>query len=99
MTSLSGNNKHKIDHCLPSAYKENVLSDKSYQSNMTSIFSNNKYQIDRRQPSAYKDKTVLSDKSLLSIPCPCYRPLRLIMCKVCGVTFTGRKRLICNSHP
>ena len=100
MTSLSGNNKYKIDHRLPSNCKENVvLSNKSYQANMTSISSNNKYKIDRRQPSGSKEKTVLSDKSLPSIPCPCHRPLSLIMCKVCGVTFTGRLRLLCCSHP
>merc|ERR1712098_596648 len=66
---------------------------------MTSVSSNNKYKIDHRQSSGYKDKTVLSDKSLPSIPCPCHRPLRLIMGKVCGVCFTGRKRLLCCSHP
>ena len=66
---------------------------------MTYVSSNNKYKIDRRLPSAYKEKTVLSDASLASIPCPCHRPLRLIMCKVCGVTFTGRLRLLCPSHP
>merc|ERR1712192_195452 len=31
--------------------------------------------------------------------CPCLRPLRLIMCADCGVTFAGRVRAECSTHP
>ena len=31
--------------------------------------------------------------------CPCLRPLRLIMCADCGVTFAGRVRVECPTHP
>merc|ERR1712059_110904 len=31
--------------------------------------------------------------------CICHRPLKLVMCRLCGETFRGRVRVTCPSHP
>eukprot|EP00092_Neocalanus_flemingeri_P025392 GFUD01027529.1.p1 GENE.GFUD01027529.1~~GFUD01027529.1.p1 ORF type:complete len:183 (-),score=52.32 GFUD01027529.1:132-680(-) len=36
---------------------------------------------------------------LVSQPCLCMRPLKLIMCAECGMTFPARLKLSCPAHP
>ena len=31
--------------------------------------------------------------------CICFRPLKLVMCEVCGETFRARVALVCSIHP
>ena len=33
------------------------------------------------------------------VQCVCYRPLKLVMCEVCGETFRGRVSIECSVHP
>jgi len=33
------------------------------------------------------------------VDCVCDRPLKLVMCRLCGETFRGRLRLVCPRHP
>ena len=42
--------------------------------------------------SSSKCKDIVGD-------CVCVRPMRLIMCGLCGVTFPGRLRILCSTHP
>ena len=35
----------------------------------------------------------------LSPPCVCARPLKLLLCGQCGMTFPGRLKISCSSHP
>jgi len=52
---------------------------------------------------AAKEKTMVKEKmvkeKIVVKDCPCLRPLRLIMCADCGVTFAGRLRAECSTHP
>ena len=48
--------------------------------------------------SAAEEKIMVKEKVVVK-ECPCLRPLRLIMCADCGVTFAGRVRAECSTHP
>ena len=50
--------------------------------------------------SAAEKKVMVEKKSVAVVKdCPCLRPLRLIMCADCGITFAGRIRAQCAAHP
>ena len=46
-----------------------------------------------------EEKTMVVKEKVVVRDCPCLRPLRLIMCADCGVTFAGRVRAECSTHP
>ena len=48
--------------------------------------------VNAEEKSMVEEKVVVKD-------CPCLRPVRLIMCADCGVTFAGRVRAECSTHP
>ena len=54
-------------------------------------------------PSSAAEKKVMvekkSEEKAVVKDCPCLRPLRLIMCADCGITFAGRIRAQCAAHP
>jgi len=42
----------------------------------------------------------MQEKPSLAVKdCVCFRPLKLVMCEVCGETFRGRVSLACHLHP
>eukprot|EP00092_Neocalanus_flemingeri_P016961 GFUD01018346.1.p1 GENE.GFUD01018346.1~~GFUD01018346.1.p1 ORF type:complete len:282 (+),score=81.04 GFUD01018346.1:75-920(+) len=43
--------------------------------------------------------TPASTKPVHAGGCICFRPLKLVMCEVCGETFRARVSLVCNMHP
>jgi len=54
-------------------------------------------------PSQKKNQASLTNKTPSPSPqvegCVCLRPLKLVMCEVCGETFCGRVSLECRVHP
>ena len=51
-------------------------------------------------PDPVLDAVVAKLKSVHpNTPCVCMRPLKLIMCQECGVTFPARLRMPCVNHP
>jgi|ERR1712192_76842 len=54
---------------------------------------------DVKAASAIKENIMVKEKVVTMKECPCLRPLRLIMCADCGVTFAGRVRAECSTHP
>ena len=48
--------------------------------------------------AAAEEKPMAEEKVVVK-DCPCLRPVRLIMCADCGVTFAGRVRAECSTHP
>jgi len=52
-----------------------------------------------KSASAASEEKILVKEKIVVKECPCLRPLRLIMCADCGVTFAGRLRAECSTHP
>ena len=49
--------------------------------------------------NAAAEEKPMAEEKVVVRDCPCLRPLRLIMCADCGVTFAGRVRAECSTHP
>ena len=72
----------------------------------TSVYRSSNW-TDLRQAAIRKSEGETEARSGLGPPslrggqagCVCLRPLKLVLCQLCGETFPARKRQLCSSHP